>query len=795
MLLVTQCSYALDFSGDDPIPVSDFEKMWVEVRTYKKGRLPSEGRVQFIPLIKVGPPEFKYDDQTNKIQITSGTTNATVFYTDDGTDPTPWGKGEKPVNKATKECDIEGFQLPVVARPAGAVLCLVALVCESHAVTGKMIIRTQQLTVFVALQLCLQPQRVEGRALILLLFAALLADGTKATVLFKAMAYIEVVDEVTGQLLGHSTSAVVTHKIPVEPCAKPVVVFDRMTGNVKITTTDGATILWTHNVVSDGVREGPENFSDIIERLPRKANDLIAQGKSKNYWKDHWCAYNHSGASHTNELPRGGTSEACSKCTAGHVTHNDFLRDRLHIQAVAFKDGFAISEVADIDFKPEECKMPTIEIDYIVGTIDISTATSDAKLLWTYGYDEVADPDVDHVELSEVPDQGADPDVDHVEERRESPEDDKLWLGRKTRQYQNSGQCFGLKFSWKVAETITMKARATKDYCIPSKVKVEKCLLQRCQVPNARQHLVKESCSHDLGHLEFMSETAGVTFHYVVTCDAGCLHRACFQHGLVKGQQQAHPVKVLQTRHSAFGDNGRQFFFNASDWMLAFGKGPVGMHSVTVERDAKQIWEGDVRTYDDADGVYGRRHSSVADDDWQVGDIIRAVEHDPHGHCGSDPSRDERIKTACDHNVAQSVSTTSVESRIVGAMTRADAEDLLLQCGLAAGDYVVRESRGRQVLTLTTGSNFFHNMLTPVDGDGNDILVSNHVFEDSSTGGHYAELDRSGGAANQEVGCVDPFTLAVPPAPSPVCAAVVVVVVCGGVVCPVFVSCARALHG
>ena len=504
----------------------------------------------------------------------------------------------------------------------------------------------------VASQLCLQPQRAEGLALILLLFVTLFADGSKATVLFKAMAYFDLVDEVTGQHLGHSTSTVVTHTVPVEPCAAPVVSFDRMTGNVKITATDGATILWTHDVVSDGVREGPENFSGIIERLPRKANDLIAQGKSKNYWKDHWCAYNHSGAAHTNALPRGATSEACSICTAGHVSHNDFLRDRLHIQAVACKDGFAISEVAVFVFEPEKCEIPTIAIDYIVGTIDISTATSDAKILWTYGYDEVADPDVDNVELSEVPDEGADPD----------PENDKLWLGKKTRQYQNSGQCFGLKFSWKVAETITMKARATKDYYIPSEVKVEEeCLLPRCQVPNARQHLVKESCSHELGHLEFMSETAGVTFHYVVTCDAGCLHRTCFQHGLAKGQQQAHPVKVLRTRHSAFGDNGQQFFFNASDWMLAFGKGPVGMHSVTVERGAKQIWEGDVRTYDDADGVYGRRHSSVADDDWRVGDIIRAVEHDPHGHCGSDPSRDERIKPPCDHNVAQSIPTTSVD--------------------------------------------------------------------------------------------------------------------------------------
>ena len=133
----------LNFSGDDPIPVSDFENMWVEVRTYKKGRLPSEGMVRFIPSLKVRPPEFKYDAKTNKIQITSGTENATVFYTDDDTDPTPWGKGEKPVNKATKECGKKGFQLPVVARPAGAVLCLVALGCKSHAVTGKMIIRTQ----------------------------------------------------------------------------------------------------------------------------------------------------------------------------------------------------------------------------------------------------------------------------------------------------------------------------------------------------------------------------------------------------------------------------------------------------------------------------------------------------------------------------------------------------------------------------------------------------------------------------------------------------------------------------
>ena len=88
-------------------------------------------------------------------------------------------------------------------------------------------------------------------------------------------------------------------------------------------------------------------------------------------------------------------------------------------------------------------------------------------------------------------------------------------------------------------------------------------------------------------------------------------------------------VRVVHIDHPEYGENGKYFFFDGAEWSAMVGATSSSNWTSSILhvyqfRDGKFMWQGEVKVWDNDNGIHGRREpsSKAKSNQWQTGDII-----------------------------------------------------------------------------------------------------------------------------------------------------------------------------
>ena len=91
-------------------------------------------------------------------------------------------------------------------------------------------------------------------------------------------------------------------------------------------------------------------------------------------------------------------------------------------------------------------------------------------------------------------------------------------------------------------------------------------------------------------------------------------------------------VRVVHIDDPEYGENGKYFFFDGAEWSAMVGATSSSNWTSSILhvyqfRDGKFMWQGEVKVWDNDNGIHGRREpsSKAKSNQWQTGDIITVL--------------------------------------------------------------------------------------------------------------------------------------------------------------------------